>query len=889
MKKVLSLLLVLSLVLGAVAPAMAAPSDVEGTEYEEAVERLSALDVLDGYPDGTFRPNNTITRAEMAAALVKLAGNEYAVEFSRGETSFSDVSASYWAAPYINVGQKMGYIDGHTDGTFRPTEPVTYEQAIKLVVELLGYGEKAMKNGGYPLGHIMIASDLDVTADVDGVKGLPAPRGIVAQLMDNSLTVGLADYEDGVWEEGEKTLLDKIGVDSLEATVVSYDEEDMELVAEVDGDEEEYSVMEGLDFSNLTDAVVKIWVKDDVIADYSIESEFLFDFVSDIDTDEEEIELTNLGKDYDYAEDLDVDDVDEDDFVKAVLNSDDEIVSVEDYELTEGGLITSVEDDMIEYTEGEGSDKLRNLDDADSMMVVVEGELATYAELEEGMYFDYYENSDDYVIVANDATVSGEFTKIDEDDSEITIDGDSYVVAEDTYVSTDDGDSYTEISDLTTDLDDLFEEDVTAYLNNVGDVAYITSMVEDPTTSFYGFVEDIDTFEEDVRVVKAVEDEIDAVVYETDINSDSDNELDETQLNEVTYGDKVADETVYEFVVNEDNEIVEINDVDVDTYTADSFNEDYDYIKADLSGSAKRVYVEDAVFFDLTGDEIELISWEDIEGTTVGSNVVEFEADSSVASVVSFTSDANSVLGEEAADIFTGFVNNRTKIASDLYLYEIETPEGTVEVEAEEKVSEETVVFYEEIVDDATTIVASEEYDSIDNLITEAEDNDADVAVYETVYNKTVNDIDSDFITIGSEEYKLQNDIVVYEVTDAGTTDEDLELVDANDIEENDTVYFVADSGTVKVMFFIDNDAPVSGGNSDVDGDATVTSDYTRQTGEHFIFLTVDGESEAYTVTVNTVIEDADGNTVTSISADTEVDYLMTTDTNKLAKITVLD
>ena len=78
MKKILSLVLVLVLALGSFS--FAAPQDVVGTDYESAVSKLMGLSVLTGYPDDTFKPAATITRAELAAVAVRLLGLESAAD-----------------------------------------------------------------------------------------------------------------------------------------------------------------------------------------------------------------------------------------------------------------------------------------------------------------------------------------------------------------------------------------------------------------------------------------------------------------------------------------------------------------------------------------------------------------------------------------------------------------------------------------------------------------------------------------------------------------------------------------------------------------------------------------------------------------------------------------
>ena len=99
MKKVLSLVLALSLVLGTFAftPVFAASfDDVAGEACEDAVNVLTELGVVTGYEDGTYKPENIVTRAEMAVLVVNALGLEDYVT-STATSSFTDMSGYGWA------------------------------------------------------------------------------------------------------------------------------------------------------------------------------------------------------------------------------------------------------------------------------------------------------------------------------------------------------------------------------------------------------------------------------------------------------------------------------------------------------------------------------------------------------------------------------------------------------------------------------------------------------------------------------------------------------------------------------------------------------------------------------------------------------------------------
>ena len=164
-------------------------TDIKGTPFEKAINVLLALNILNGYKDRTIRPYNTITRAEFTDVLVKTLGFDEASNIKPDYNLFFDLPASYWAAGSVNLATKMGIIMGFDNGMFAPEEPVTYEQALKMIVCALGYKMPANANGGYPNGYLTIAFEKKLNKNFEGVIGVPLKRGEVAQLIFNSLSV----------------------------------------------------------------------------------------------------------------------------------------------------------------------------------------------------------------------------------------------------------------------------------------------------------------------------------------------------------------------------------------------------------------------------------------------------------------------------------------------------------------------------------------------------------------------------------------------------------------------------------------------------------------------------------------------------------------------------
>ncbi|MBR0365926.1 MAG: S-layer homology domain-containing protein, partial [Clostridia bacterium] len=227
MKKKLSLLLaaaMLSSSLFAMPAANAAFSDVSDTNsYKKAITTLSKLKVINGYQDGTFGPEKEITRAEFTKIIVYMLGYG---EMSTLITQFEDVKPDHWANANIRTAYDLGIINGYSATEFGPDNPVTYEQALKMVVCALGYQADADAKGGYPDGYRAEATTLDLQKSVKGVEYTAnAPRGVIAQIMYNALEVKLREYDGDKWKNTDKTLLnDYLKVYKLKGTVVGVEE-----------------------------------------------------------------------------------------------------------------------------------------------------------------------------------------------------------------------------------------------------------------------------------------------------------------------------------------------------------------------------------------------------------------------------------------------------------------------------------------------------------------------------------------------------------------------------------------------------------------------------------------------------------------------------------------
>ena len=207
LKKVLALVLAVVMIMGTIAVASAKDySDVKATDnYAEAIDILSNLKILDGFEDGTFKAEGTLTRAQ-AAKIVAIVHNaatngkiqsDIADLYANAQNPFVDCNGN-WALPYINYCRITGLADGMTTTTYAPKREVTGVQFLKLMLTTLNFdtSKEGYTGTGWDINVLNRANEIGLTAGLaDGWKAIaPVTRGEAAQILVNALTAYLVEY-----------------------------------------------------------------------------------------------------------------------------------------------------------------------------------------------------------------------------------------------------------------------------------------------------------------------------------------------------------------------------------------------------------------------------------------------------------------------------------------------------------------------------------------------------------------------------------------------------------------------------------------------------------------------------------------------------------------------
>ena len=174
----------------------------------DVVDTLVSLGVVEGFEDGSFQPNGTVTRAQMAKMIYVLrTGKSDASAYNDDKTSFTDIG-SHWARGYIKYCQSLGIIAGKSSTIFAPNASVTAQEAAKMLLVTLGYDatKAGLTGSGWAAKTNALADENGLLEDVNTSFTGPCPRQYAAQLIYNTL-----DANTVVWRDDAYTNVNVIG------------------------------------------------------------------------------------------------------------------------------------------------------------------------------------------------------------------------------------------------------------------------------------------------------------------------------------------------------------------------------------------------------------------------------------------------------------------------------------------------------------------------------------------------------------------------------------------------------------------------------------------------------------------------------------------------------
>ena len=269
LKKILALVLALVMSFSLMATANAFTDDEKITDtYETAVTVLSGLKVFQGYDDGSFLPQGSITRAEVAAIIYRIVTgdvNDTQVGIYADYNKFDDVKSTSWYAGYVNFCANAEYIKGYDAKTFGPNDPVTGYQALAMILRALGYDKNGEFTGAsWQVQTAAVGENRGITKNISaGTLGTAATREVVAEILFRAILVEKVNYTPAFGYQLDDTSIgwDTFELEEIEGVVIANEYADLygtePLKAgrtEMDVDGETYSLAYTTTFDDIGEA-----------------------------------------------------------------------------------------------------------------------------------------------------------------------------------------------------------------------------------------------------------------------------------------------------------------------------------------------------------------------------------------------------------------------------------------------------------------------------------------------------------------------------------------------------------------------------------------------------------------------------------------------------------
>ncbi len=198
MKKSGSKILILAICMALLLPCLSV-SAVAGEQ--EIANLLASMSIMNGYPDGELRLEQSVTRAEFSKIAIAASPYKNQVASSLSISPFGDVSYKHWAAPYVKLAVSNNLVTGYPDSTFRPDQTVLLEEAVTVMLKLLGYTNDDF-GYSWPYGQLGLAENIGLLDDMSATVGTPMSRRDVMLLTYNLLTCSpknsVGDYLESI-------------------------------------------------------------------------------------------------------------------------------------------------------------------------------------------------------------------------------------------------------------------------------------------------------------------------------------------------------------------------------------------------------------------------------------------------------------------------------------------------------------------------------------------------------------------------------------------------------------------------------------------------------------------------------------------------------------------
>ena len=415
---------------------------------EKIVDKLYCLGALSEY-DMELDAYGELTRAEFIEMVINLMDYEL---IKYPNSYFDDVPADYWANEYINTAYQYGIIS--PNNTFRPTDGITYNECIKVLLEAMGYGQLAMEQGGYPNGYLSLAavSKLNHRVSVTGAGTLL--RKDVLKLLENALECNVLVYNGQKYETADAMLMEeRLDIKVYSGKIEEILLKDHKARISMDGVTSLFDLSDKIDINSVIEDMADIYVSEDDIVlyiEFKGKTKVYYDFISEINRESNQnlnygaktvkrIMLRNEDEEFKVSDNAIIycDDINAENEAVPLLNTfakvvvlEDEVVKIESYNLKAGGIIYRADPDKIKYIRGDINDNvIQGFEDVDDLRIFIDGKQYTSMyDLKDSMVFDYWINEDQskFIIIASSRIHEKILNSCS--DTELVLDGQKYEI-----------------------------------------------------------------------------------------------------------------------------------------------------------------------------------------------------------------------------------------------------------------------------------------------------------------------------------------------------------------------------------------------------------------------------------------------------------------------------
>jgi hypothetical protein len=199
MRKLVTTVLALALILGSISAVSAASGKVKLTDIadnanEEAIQVAYDLGIVTGTPEGAYEPDKAVNRAEFAALIVRALAIPDSALASYTTTTFKDTAGYTWAVPYLAVLQQRGIMKGDGYGNAMPSRTITPNEAVTMVLRAIGYTDNAsVLVGQWPANYAALGQNQNLYEDV--ANDVQMNKASAAQMLYNGLTAQLVQVD----------------------------------------------------------------------------------------------------------------------------------------------------------------------------------------------------------------------------------------------------------------------------------------------------------------------------------------------------------------------------------------------------------------------------------------------------------------------------------------------------------------------------------------------------------------------------------------------------------------------------------------------------------------------------------------------------------------------